>query len=39
MRQNQYIFVTLLYIIIVFFISQIVTYNVILTNPDRKSVV
>jgi len=33
MRQNQYIFVTLLYIILVFFISQIVTYNVILTNP------
>ncbi|MEZ8216806.1 hypothetical protein B0813_000343 [Candidatus Fervidibacteria bacterium JGI MDM2 SSWTFF-3-K9] len=33
MRQNQYVFVTLLYIILVFFISQIVTYNVILTNP------
>ena len=33
MRQNQYIFITLIYIILVFFISQIVTYNVILTNP------
>ena len=33
MRQNQYVFVTLLYIILVFFINQIITYNVILTNP------
>ena len=37
MRQNLYIFVTLLYIILVTFISQTITYNVVLTNPVISS--
>jgi len=37
MRQNLYIFVTLLYIILVTFISQTITYNVTLTNPVISS--
>lgn len=37
MKQNQYIFVTLLYIILVIFINQIIIYNVMLVNPDIGS--
>jgi hypothetical protein len=37
MKQNQYIFVTLLYITSVIFINQIITYNVTLVNPDIGS--
>jgi len=37
MKQNQYIFVTLLYIILVIFINQIIIYNVTLVNPDIGS--
>lgn len=37
MRQNLYIFVTLLYIILVTFISQTITYNVTLINPVISS--
>ena len=37
MKQNHYIFVTLLYIILVIFLNQIVTYNVTLANPDIGS--
>ncbi|MFA0735040.1 MAG: hypothetical protein OGMRLDGQ_001540 [Candidatus Fervidibacter sp.] len=37
MKQNQYIFVTLLYITSVIFINQMITYNVTLVNPDIGS--
>ena len=37
MKQNHYIFVTLLYIILIIFLNQIVTYNVTLANPDIGS--
>lgn len=37
MKQNQYIFVTLLYITLVIFINQIIIYNVTLVNPDIGS--
>ncbi len=36
-KQNRYIFVTLLYIILVIFINQIILYNVTLFNPDISS--
>ncbi len=37
MKQNQYIFVTLLYITSVTFINQMIIYNVTLVNPDIGS--
>jgi hypothetical protein len=37
MKQNQYIFVTLLYITSVIFINQMIIYNVTLVNPDIGS--
>lgn len=37
MKQNQYIFVTLLYITSVIFINQMITYNIALVNPDIGS--
>jgi hypothetical protein len=37
MKQNQYIFVTLLYITSVIFINQMITYNIVLVNPDIGS--
>jgi hypothetical protein len=37
MKQNQYIFVTLLYVTSVIFINQMITYNVTLVNPDIGS--
>ncbi len=37
MKQNQYLFVTLLYIIVILFINQILSYNVTLINPRISS--
>jgi hypothetical protein len=37
MKQNQYIFVTLLYITSVIFINQMITYNIVLVNPNIGS--
>jgi len=37
MKQNQYIFVTLLYITSVIFVNQMITYNIVLVNPDIGS--